>query len=531
MTPWHILVADDLAPEGLDLLRAAASVTVRKGMSGEELLAELPGKHALIVRSATRVTAASLEVADRLLVVGRAGIGLDNVDIDAATRRGIVVMNTPESGAVTTAEHAVAMLLSLARKIPLADRLLHEGRWEKSKLTGVEITGKTLGLLGLGRIGRVVADRALGLRMRVLAFDPHVPKDRVPEGVTLVPFERCLSEADFLSVHVPLLESTRHLLDAAAFAQVKPGCRLVHCARGGIVDEAALLGALEQGRVAGAALDVFEHEPMGASNPLLRHPGVVVTPHLGASTEEARRAVARDMARQVLLCLESGTVVNGINVPRIAPSEADFLTPFLNLGQRLASFLVQAFPGKLERLSIEMQGELARRNEAAIRVAALVGALRASGETATPVNAGVVAERNDVHVDSTHRMIKPEYVDYLRVTAVLDGQPRVAAGTLLGRRRLRMVELEHTSLDALPSGAMLLTIHEDQPGVIGRVGTLLGNAGINISRLQLGVKADGTGDALGLLNLDRGLDDGLLGETRALPFVRRALRISLPASD
>ena len=523
---WTILVADDLAPEGLDILGRAGRLEVKKGLKPAELSRELAGRHALVVRSATRVTAESLAGADRLLVIGRAGIGVDNVDVDAASRRGIVVMNTPDSGAVTTAEHAIAMLLALARKIPLADRWLHEGRWEKSALVGVELTGKTLGLVGLGRIGRVVAERAIGLRLRVLAFDPYVAADRVPAGVTLVPFERCLAEADFVSVHVPLMPETTHLIGREALRLMKPTARLVHCARGGIVDEQALGEALAEGRLAGAALDVFEREPIGRDHPLLGLPNVIVTPHVGASTEEARRAVAVDIARQVVTCLETGTVINGVNVPRIAPEEAERVTPFLDLGQRLAAFLVQAFPGPLERLTLHTQGEAPRRAVEAIQVAAAVGALRASGVTATPVNALALARERGVKVEATHGVVLKEYVDCVRVEVETGGQTHWASGTLLGRRGLRIVELDDTSLDALPQGEMLLTVHVDQPGVIGRIGTLLGAAGVNISRLQLGLRA--RGEAIGVLNLDGRPPESLLGEIGALPFIRRVSLVSLP---
>ena len=529
MTNWKILVADDLAPEGLEILRAAGEVTVRQGMSLDELVEALPGTHALIVRSATKVTAAALRAADQLLVVGRAGIGVDNVDIAAATERGIVVMNTPESGATTTAEHAIAMLLALARKIPAADALMHAGRWQKKALTGVEITGKTLGLVGLGRIGRVVADRAKGLRMNVIAYDPFVTPDRVPEGVQLVDFERCLAEADFVSIHVPLSEETKGLLDDRAFGLVKPGMRLVHCARGGIVDEAALLRALDAGQVAGAALDVFEREPLEASDPLVQRSDVVLTPHLGASTEEAREAVARDIAKQVVTCLETGTVVNGINVPRIAPRDADYLTPFLTLAQRLASLLTQVFEGKLERVSIDLQGASVKEHEDAMRLAALVGALRGRGLNATPVNAPALAAEHAVDCDSTLRVVAREFMDFIRVEVVVDGASHFASGTNSGRHGFRLLDFEQTRLDARLGGSMLLTRHVDQPGVIGRIGTLLGDANVNISRMQLGLRGEGS-EALGLLNLDAPVPADLLATIRSLDFVRTACSVELPGN-
>ncbi|MFQ5506679.1 MAG: phosphoglycerate dehydrogenase [Planctomycetota bacterium] len=534
MKPWSILVADRLAPEGIELLARLGEVTERRGMSPGELAEALPGKHALIVRSATRVSAESLESADQLLVIGRAGIGVDSIDVEAATRRGIVVMNTPESGAVTTGEHAIAMLLSLARNIPAADRLLHEGRWEKKRLSGVEITGKTLGIIGLGRIGRVVAERALGLKMRVLAFDPLLPEERVPQGVVMVSFARCLAESDFLTIHCPLNDDTHYLFNAEAFEQTRPGVRLVHCARGGIVEESALIEALERGQVAGAALDVFEHEPLSGDHPLLGHPGVLLTPHLGGSTEEAGKAVARDIAWQVATCLESGIVINGINLPRIAPAEAERLAPFLRLAMGLASFLVQAFEGRLEKIKVITQGETSRTGRKPVQLAALVGALRSgSGLPATPVNAGAFAKQARIAVDTAHKVIEKEYVDLVRVETVIAGQRHHASGTLIGKRGLRIVELNGTTLDAKPEGDMLLTLHRDKPGVIGRIGTLLGNKKVNISRMQVGLLRGSRGgngaDAMCLLSLDSTPDREVLDEIRSLPVIEKAVLIRLAA--
>jgi D-3-phosphoglycerate dehydrogenase / 2-oxoglutarate reductase len=520
MSDCRILVADELTPEALEILSKAGQVVQKKGLKPPDLARELPPYHALVVRSATLVDAEGLGGAQKLVVIGRAGIGVDNIDVEAATARGIVVMNTPESGAVTTAELAIAHLMALARKIPEADRLLHEGRWEKTKLSGVEVTGKTLGVLGLGRIGRVVASRALGLAMRVIAHDPAVPEDRVPAGVTMVPFERLFAESDFVTVHVPLMDVTRHLVGAKAFELMKPGARLIHCSRGGIVDEAALIAALTSGRLAGAAVDVFEKEPLPKDDPLLRAPNLVLTPHLGASTEEARHAVARDIARQVVDCLKTGLVVNGVNVPHVAPGDAEFLSPFLTLAERLASLLVQAYPGALREVRIQTQGEVGERSQRPILVAALVGALRpGSSELVTPVNAERIAKARQIAVSSERSVLKKDFVNLVRVEIVVGSEHHAASGTLIGRRHLRMVELDEFLLDAIPEGHLLITRHLDQPGMMGRIGTVLGDAGVNIARLQLGVARERSGEAIGILNVDSAVPPDVATRMRAVPGI------------
>jgi D-3-phosphoglycerate dehydrogenase len=525
----RVLVTEKIAPAGLDALRAAGhDVDEQLGLSPEALLDAVRGAQALIVRSATQVTPEVLAAGTDLVIVGRAGLGVDNIDVEAATDRGIVVMNTPESGAVTTAELAIAHLLALARRIPLADRLMREGRWEKSKLSGVEVTGKTLGVLGLGRIGRVVAGRALGLAMRVIAHDPAVAADRVPEGVVMVPFERLLAESDFVTVHVPLLDATRHLIDEKAFALMKQGARLVHCSRGGIVKESALLAALESGRLAGAALDVFEQEPLPKDHPLAKAANVVLTPHLGASTEEARHAVARDIARQVVDCLRNGLVVNGVNVPHVAPADAEFLGPFLTLAERLASLLAQAWPGPIGEIRVLTQGEVGERSQRPILVAALVGALRAgSRELVTPVNAERLAQARGVTVSSERSVLKRDFVNLVRVEIRSGGERHAASGTLIGRRHLRMVELDEFLLDAIPEGSLLITRHEDRPGMMGRIGTILGDAGINIARLQLGLARDRTREAVGILNVDSPVPTAIADRLRAVPGILAVTTVAL----
>jgi D-3-phosphoglycerate dehydrogenase/(S)-sulfolactate dehydrogenase len=524
----RILVADELGSAGLAILRQAGEVDVRTGLKPRELAAVLPPYHALVVRSATKVDAEALELAANLVVIGRAGIGVDNIDVDAASARGIAVMNSPEAGASTTAELAIALLVALARKIPQADASLRAGKWEKSKFSGVELGGKTLGVLGLGRIGRIVAARGAGLAMRVIAHDPFVRAGGEPAGVTLVDFERLLAESDFLTIHVPLSDATRHLIGAAELAKTKRGARLVHCARGGIVDEAALLAALESGRLAGAALDVFEQEPPPQDHPLLARPDVIVTPHIGASTEEAKHAVALAITRQVAACLKSGLVLNGVNVPLVAPADAEFLTPYLLLAERLARLLAALYPGRPRALRLLAQGEVGERAARPLLVRALVGALHGrDGAVVTQVNAERVARELGVATSAEQSALKQDFVNLVRVE--IDGPHGLhhASGTLIGRRHLRLVELDEFLLDAIPEGALLVTHHADRPGVAGRIGTLLGDAGLNIARLQIGLPRERARAALGVFNLDAAPSAELLARLCALDGVEHARCVEL----
>ena len=511
MTPLRILVADDLAPEGIAILQKAGEVVVAKGMTEDHLRAKLPGFHALVVRSATRVTAKSLELADDLVLIGRAGIGVDNIDVAAATARGVIVMNTPEAGAVTTGELAVALLVALARHVPAADAAMRAGRWEKSRFTGVELKGKTLGVLGLGRIGRVVAQRGVGLEMQVVAHDPVVDQSRAPAGVRMVTFDELLGTSDFLSVHVPLLDETRHLIGAAALAKMKPTARLIHAARGGIVDENALCDALEQGRLAGAALDVFENEPLPKDHRLLRAPNVILTPHLGASTAEAKLNVSVEMAEQVVTALKRGIALNGVNVPRIAPAEAALLAPYLDLVVNLSSFLAQVYDGPITSLRLTLQGGLPESARRPLTVAMLAGAMAHRGEgPVTPVNAEAKARAHGARWHCETSSLKRDFMNLVRVEATFGDEVHFVSGTVLGHRHGRMVELDDFLLDAIPEGPLLVTFHRDQPGVLGRIGTILGEERINISRLQLGVPDAGEGLALGIWNLDSPLTEGAM---------------------
>ncbi len=526
MKRYSILVADDLGGEGLAILREAGDVTVSTGLDENRLRDALRGHDALVVRSATKVTARALEGADRLTLIGRAGIGVDNIDLDAATARGIVVMNTPDAGAVTTAELAIALLVSLARLIPGADHNVKDGRWDKKRFVGVELTRKTLGVVGLGNIGRIVADRAAGLAMQVIAHDPYVSQERAPAGVRMVDLDELCASSDFVTIHVPLLEETRHLFDRERLARLKPGARLIHAARGGIVDDEALCDLLESGHLAGAALDVFETEPLPVDHRLRKLGNVVLTPHIGASTHEAQRNVAIDLAQQVVTCLKSGVVLNGVNVPRISPSQASALSPFLNLAHRLAAFLASLHPGRIESMRLTLQGGLAESAPRPLTIAALCGALRGrAGQLVTPVNAQRIASEAGIRVHTESSTLKRDFLHLLRVELLVDGERHSVAGTVLGHRHPRLVEHDGRALDAIPEPPLLVTWHDDRPGVLGSIATLLGALDRNIERMELGAPAAAGSPALGIWNLDAPLDQEGLERVRALPAVRSAVLV------
>lgn len=515
----RILVADDLGTEGMALLRDVGDVTLKTGMDEAALRAALPGYETLVVRSATQVTAKSLELADNLALIGRAGIGIDNIDVAACTERGIAVMNTPEAAAVTTGEHAVSLLMSLARNIPAADASIRAGKWEKSKFTGVELQGKQLGVVGLGQIGRVVAGKAAGLGMTIGAYDPFVTQAKAPDGVRMLDLDELLATSDFVTLHLPLLEQTKHLLNRDRLFAMKKGARLVHAARGGIVCEKGLCEALEAGHLAGAALDVFEAEPLSEQSPLRKAPNLVLTPHLGASTKEAKRNVSLDMARQIDLAVNKGVVLNGVNVAKLSPTDAVQAGPFMDLARNLASFLTQTFEGPIVSLRLSVQGAIPATSHRALTVAMIVGALRSSvSGTLTTVNAERIAEDRGVRVHCESTAMKRDFVSLLRVEALIGDTRHIASGTVLGQRHGRIVELDDYIIDAIPEGPMLVTFHKDEPGVVGKLGTILADSGCNISRMQIGTGKD-KDTALGVLNISGGLPDSLRAKVQSIPAV------------
>lgn len=519
-----VLIADKLSPRALEIFtQQGVEAEVATGLSEEELVARIGDYDGLAVRSATKATARVLEAGatGRLRVVGRAGIGVDNIDVPAATAHGVVVMNTPYGNAVTTAEHAVAMMFALARQLPAADRSTQAGKWEKSKFMGVELTGKTLGVIGCGNIGSIVCDRAHGLRMKVLAYDPFLSPDRAADlGVEKVELEALLQRADIITLHVPLTDQTRGILDADALAKCRKGVLIVNCARGGLVVEADLKAALESGQVGGAALDVFEVEP-AKENALFGTPNLICTPHLGASTSEAQEKVALQVAEQMSDYLLTGAVTNALNMPSLSAEDAKHLGPYMALAEQLGSFAGQLTRTGLKAVSIEYEGHVAGLNTRPLTQAVLVGVLRPMLDSVNMVNAPVLARQRDIEVAETKYERDCDYQTLLRVTLRTEQQERSVAGTLFGGTKPRVVEIKGIQVEAQLGRHMLYLTNEDKPGVIGGVGRILAEAGMNIATFHLG-RAQAGGDAICLIELDGEIPAEVLARVRALPQVLRA---------
>jgi D-3-phosphoglycerate dehydrogenase len=522
----RISVTDKLAAEGMEVLRGAQGrykdleIDDCPGLSGAELHERLRESDALIIRSSTRVSADVLAAAPRLKVIGRAGIGVDNVDVPEATRRGVVVMNTPGGNNITTAEHAIAMMLSAARSIPQATASMKGGQWEKNRFTGSEIYNKTLGIVGLGNIGRLVAERGKGLGMRVIAYDPFITRERAKElEVELVDLDTLYGRADFISLHVPLQKETRNLIDAAALAKMKPTARLINCARGGIVDEKALAEALRQRKLAGAALDVFDEEPPPASHPLLGLESVICTPHLGAATAEAQVNVSVAIAEQVLDFLFHNEIRSAVNVPSVSAELMQVLSPYLVLGEKLGSLQAQLLREAPRELRIEYAGDLAE-DLRPVTLAVLRGLLNGLMESSTVnyVNApNIAAERGLKIVESKTRASKG-YSQLISVQVRTASGEVEVAGAVFGRDVIRLVKINHFYLEAVPEGYILMLHNRDVPGVVGAVGTLLGEVGVNIAGLQLGRESIG-GMAISLVHVDERIPAPILDRLRALPNI------------
>ncbi|MFQ6057570.1 MAG: phosphoglycerate dehydrogenase [Anaerolineae bacterium] len=517
----RILVCDPINEGGIALLREHADVDIRTGLSEAQLM-EIVGQYdALVVRSATRVTAAVIEAADRLQVIGRAGVGTDNIDLEAATRRGIVVVNAPTANCIAAAEHTVAMMLALARHIPQADASLRRGRWEKGRFVGVEVRDKTLGIVGLGRIGTEVAKRAQGLGMEVVACDPFIPTDHAARlGVPLLPLEELLRKADFISIHTPLTDTTRGMIGARELALVKPTARLINCARGGIVDEEALLAALEEGRLAGAAMDVFSQEP-AIANPLLRSDKVIATPHLGASTQEAQVGVALDVAEQIIAVLEGRMAEHAVNAPLVPPEEMAALAPFCDLAERLGRFYTQVAADQMERVRVVYSGEIAQHDTAPLKAALIKGLLEpVSEERINLVNAGLIARRRGLEIVEEKTTSAQQFTNLITLEVATSQGPRAVAGTVLWGQP-HIVRIDEYWLDFVPQGYLLVSHHIEGPGILGRVGTLLGDSDVNISFVQVGRKGRGA-EGVMVLGLDDPLSPELLAEILTLPSILSA---------
>lgn len=486
-SPREVLICDALAPEALEVFaEQGIQARVATGLDEAALCVAAKDVAALVVRSATRVTRAVIEAAENLEVVGRAGVGVDNVDLEAATQHGVVVMNAPTGNTNTTAELAIAHLCALARHLPAADRSVRAGAWSKKGLMGTELRDKTLGIIGLGRIGRVVAERARGLAMHVVAHDPFLSGQKSPlEGVELTGLDDLLARADFVSLHLPLSDATRHVLGAEAIARMKPGARLINCARGGLVDETALVRALDEGRLRGAALDVLEQEPPAADHPLVGRGDVIVTPHLGASSSEAQRNVAVDIAQQISEFLLEGLASNAVNAPPLSRATLRAIAPYVLLAERIGSFLAGRTQGPVRALEVSLSGEIESVDARHVKLALLVGVLRASSDSPVNfVNAPRRAAEQGLEVVDVEEHESSFLPSLLGVRARGDHGSHFVAGTVYGREP-RVVRIDDVALDLRPAGPMLITAHEDRPGVVGLIGTLLGEHGVNIRRVEL----------------------------------------------
>jgi len=514
-----VLISDKMDPRAAQIFRErGVEVDEITGKTKDELIAIVGDYDGLAIRSSTKVTKEVLAAAKNLKVVGRAGIGVDNVDIPAASAQGVVVMNTPFGNSITTAEHAVALLFALARDLPEADRSTQAGKWEKNRFMGVEVTGKTLGLIGAGNIGSIVADRALGLKMKVVAYDPFLTPERAVEmGVEKVELDDLLRRADFITLHTPLTDSTRNILSAEALAKTKKGVRIVNCARGGLIDEAALKAALDSGQVAGAALDVFQTEP-AKDSPLFGTPGFISTPHLGASTNEAQVNVAIQVAEQMADYLVSGGVTNALNMPSLSAEEAPKVKPYLALAEKLGSLVGQLAQGNIVRVAVEVEGAAAELNPKPITGAVLAGLMRVYSDTVNMVNAPHIARERGLDVREVRHDWEGDYATLVRVTIKDEGGERSVAGTLFANAAPRLVEMFGIKVEADLAGRMLYIVNEDAPGFIGRLGTTLGQGNVNIGTFHLGRRQTG-GEAVLLLSVDQSVD-GVLGEVQALPGVK-----------
>lgn len=522
MTKPKVLISDKMDPNAAKIFEErGCDVDVITGETPEQLIARIGDYDGLAIRSATKVTKEVLDAATNLKVIGRAGIGVDNVDIPYASAKGVVVMNTPFGNSITTAEHAIAMLMALARQIPEANERTQKGEWPKNAFMGVEVTGKTLGLIGAGNIGSIVASRALGLKMKVVAFDPFLTEERAVEmGVEKADLDTLLARADFITLHTPLTDQTRNILSKENLAKTKQGVRIVNCARGGLIDEAALKDALESGHVAGAALDVFAEEP-AKDNVLFGAPNFICTPHLGASTSEAQVNVALQVAEQLADYLVNGGVTNALNMPSLSAEEAPKLKPYMGLAEKIGSLVGQLAHGNLTEISIERSGAAAELNGKPIEAAVLAGLMSEYSDSVNMVNAPHLAKERGLDVRSVRHDREGVYHTLLRVTVATKQGPRSVAGTLFGNEAPRLVEIFGIGIEADLAGNMLYIVNEDAPGFIGRIGTLLGESGINIGTFHLG-RRDAGGEAVLLLSVDQPIPQDVIDKACKLEGVKFA---------
>lgn len=523
-----VLVSDNISPNGVEILkRAGLEVDVKTGLKPEELKAIIADYHALIVRSATKATAEIIEAATNLKVIGRAGSGLDNVDKAAASKRGIVVMNTPGGNTITTAEHTIAMMFAAARKIPQASASMTAGKWEKKKFMGTELFNKTLGVLGLGNIGSEVAKRAQCMGMEVIAYDPFLSEEKAKSlGIEKMEIPDLIRRADFITVHTPLTNETKNIINKKSIATMKNGVYIINCARGGIILEKDLYEALESGKVAGAALDVFEKEPP-ENNPLVGHDKVVCTPHLGASTQEAQENVAIAIAEQIVDYLIHGTIRNAVNFPSIPADQVKSLQPYIELAEKIGSFASQISDGGITEITLEYRGQVSELNISPITVAAVKGVLDPILiETVNFVNAPFIAKERGIEIRETKSSDAGDYHNMLTIRVKSPEKTTTVSGTLLSKKDPRIVKINDFTVEIVPEGNMLLMYNNDKPGVIGNIGTTLGKNDINIARMHFGRKKAG-GMAISVVNIDCAASDKALEEIRALPNILDIREINL----
>ncbi|MEW6078342.1 MAG: phosphoglycerate dehydrogenase [Thermodesulfobacteriota bacterium] len=514
---WKVLVSDKLGEAGIKIFENAPGiqVDVHTDLTPEELMEEIVPYHALVIRSATKVTANLLAAAKNLKVVGRAGIGLDNVDIPAATQRGVVVMNTPTGNTITTAEHAIAMMMALSRKIPQATASLRAGKWEKKKLEGRELMGKTLGLLGFGKIGSIVADRARGLKMKVIVYDPNVNPERIEQGgFVSVSLEELYEQADYITVHVPKIKKTVGMLNQDAFARMKDGVMIINCARGGVIDENDLCEALKSGKVGGAALDVFAVEPPGDS-PLLAFDNLICTPHLGASTREAQTNVAVDVANQIVAFLTEGTIINAVNAPSVIGERLKKLKPYLDLAERVGRLQAQIIHGKLKEVTVEYSGDFSGLQMEPVTTSLLNGLLDPLvTDTVNAVNAPAIAQEMGIRVSESASAEPCDFINLMTVRVTTTEGDQTVAGTVFGKTQPRIVRVNDFRMDLAPVGAVLMILTANKPGDIGRVGTLLGEAGIRIAGMTIGQKEEPADTSLILVRTGEAMPDAVVDKLR-----------------
>jgi D-3-phosphoglycerate dehydrogenase len=519
-----VLVSDSLSEQGIEILKKEVDVDIKTGMSPEELKAIIGEYDALVVRSQTQVTKEIIAAATNLKIIGRAGVGVDNIDVEAATQRGIIVVNAPEGNMISAAEHTIAMMMSMSRNIPQANQSLKSGNWDRKTFTGVEVRNKTLGLVGLGRIGAEVAKRAQGMEMDILAYDPFISEERAAElGVTLASVEDIVRKADYISVHTPLTKETRNIIDKTELDMVKPGVRIINCARGGIINEEALAEAVSSGKVASAAIDVFVNEPPTGS-PLLEQDNIIVTPHLGASTLEAQVNVAVEVAEQIINFKNGLPVKNAINMPYVKQEVMKLLQPYLPLAEKIGKLGAQLMEGKYERIEVAYSGEIAERDTGPATVAALKGLLEiAMGSSVNYVNAPVIAKERKIKVVESKSKTLESYSSKITLRIFNNGNVKTVAGTMVGVNP-RIIQIDEYSIDIQPIGHMLVALHEDHPNIIGPCCMVMGKRNINIAGMQTGrIKAGST--AIMVLNIDSDVNNEILEEIKAVDGILEVKKV------